>query len=98
RRPRQRPRGQAPGPRQLSLAAVLRGHLPVDAPALIYAPGGGRGHLTRALALARALEGPVHVWHQAPHALPDAPPRVRQRRVPRGWTPARVAAALRRAA
>lgn len=82
----------------MTLASVLRGSLPPDAPALVYAPGGGRGHLTRALALTRALQGPVHVWHQAPHALPGAPARVRQRRLPRRWGPARVAAALRRAA
>lgn len=81
-----------------ALEAALRGDLPAGAPALIYAPGGGLGHLTRALALSRALPGPVHVWHQAPRALPLAPARVRQRRLPATWSPERVAAALARAA
>lgn len=50
---------------------------------MIHAPGGGWGHLTRALVLASALPGPVDVWHQAPAALPLAPAaRVRQRRLP----------------
>lgn len=80
------------------LADALLAGLPADAPALIYAPGGGRGHLTRALTLARALGGAVHVWHQAPHALPLAPARVRQRRLPPSWGATRVAAALARAA
>ncbi|MCO5170290.1 MAG: hypothetical protein M9894_28475 [Planctomycetes bacterium] len=79
------------------LARAVTGDLPPDARALIYAPGGGLGHLTRALVVARALPGPVHVWHQAPAPLP-APARVRQRRLPTGWGPARVAAALARAA
>lgn len=75
----------------------MTGDLPPDCAALVYAPGGGLGHLTRALVVARTLPGRVHVWHQAPRALP-APDGVRQRRLPAAWGPERVAAALRRAA
>ncbi len=80
------------------LAAVIRGAVPAGAPTLIYAPGGGLGHVTRALALARALPGRVHVWHQAPAPPGDAPAHVRLWRPPARWGPARVEAALARAA
>ena len=49
-------------------------------PALIYALGGGMGHLTRAVCLARRL-GPAVVLHSAPRPLPSAPPGVVQRHV-----------------
>ena len=64
-------------------------------PAVIYALGGGLGHLSRALALARTLEGTAIV-HRGSDALPDIdlPSGVRLIGVDAAWTPARLRACL----
>ncbi|WP_045119663.1 hypothetical protein [Haliangium ochraceum] len=64
-------------------------------PAVIYAPGGGLGHLSRALVLARALEV-VAIVHQAASlpALPP-PPGVELVAIAPEWDAERVRARLR---
>jgi hypothetical protein len=64
-------------------------------PAVIYALGGGLGHLSRALALARILDVTA-ILHRAPGALPDVdvPSGVRLIGVDAAWTPARLRACL----
>ena len=55
--------------------------------------GGGRGHLTRAVNLARLL-GPAVILHQAEAAVPRAPVWVKQTRVEPPWTAASLRAAV----
>ena len=64
-------------------------------PAVIYALGGGFGHLSRALALARILEVTA-ILHRASGPLPDidVPSGVRLIGVDAAWTPARLRACL----
>jgi hypothetical protein len=66
-------------------------------PAVIYALGGGLGHLSRALVLARAIDA-VAILHRAPGdgLVPDidVPPGVRLIAVDAGWTPADLRACL----
>lgn len=64
-------------------------------PAVIYALGGGLGHLSRALALARIIDVTA-ILHRACGALPDVdvPSGVRLIGVDADWTPARLRACL----
>lgn len=64
-------------------------------PAVIYALGGGLGHLSRALALARVLDVAA-ILHRASDALPDVdlPSGARLIGVDATWTPARLRACL----
>lgn len=64
---------------------------------VMWAPGGGFGHATRAVALAARLGARALVLHQAPEPV-EAPAGVRLRRIPAGWDPARAARALARLA
>ncbi len=64
-------------------------------PAVIYALGGGLGHLSRALALTRVIDVAA-ILHRASGALPDIdlPSGVRLIGVDAAWTPARLRASL----
>jgi hypothetical protein len=77
-------------------AAALAG-VAARGPAVIYALGGGLGHLSRALVLARAIDA-VAILHRAPGdgLAPDidVPPGVRLIGVDAGWTPADLRACL----
>jgi hypothetical protein len=79
---------QATGPAPLAGVAA-RGR------AVIYALGGGFGHLSRALALARIIDVTA-ILHRASGALPDVdvPSGVRLIGVDAAWTPARLRACL----
>jgi hypothetical protein len=79
---------QATGPAPLAGVAA-RG------PAVIYALGGGLGHLSRALALARVIDVTA-ILHRASDALPDVdvPSGVRLIGVDAAWTPVRLRACL----
>lgn len=76
-------------------AAALAG-VAARGPAVIYALGGGLGHLSRALVLAREIDA-IAILHRAPgDGLPDidVPPGVRLIGVNAGWTPADLRACL----
>jgi hypothetical protein len=79
---------------QATVPATLAG-VAARGPAVIYALGGGLGHLSRALALARMLDVAAIV-HRASGALPDVdvPSGVRLIGVDAAWTPARLRACL----
>lgn len=77
-------------------AAALAG-VAARGPAVIYALGGGLGHLSRALVLAREIDA-VAILHRGGAAADIDAPGVRLIGVDAGWTPADLRACLARLA